>query len=73
MSQGAGIITYHRLNETYLLSRRVPDSLITNVILPLARKMYWVGDVTITCPQTGYSALITVPRNLSCASVLCSG
>jgi hypothetical protein len=56
--QGAAAINFHRINESYFLSRRIPDTVITNVILPLTRKMYWNGEISISCPQTGFSAVI---------------
>ncbi|PRP77945.1 oxysterol binding family protein, member 7 [Planoprotostelium fungivorum] len=54
VTEGSGFINLDRRNEQYELVRKTPGMVIKNVIWG-TRKMYWAGEVCITCPKTGYT------------------
>jgi hypothetical protein len=44
-----------RFNETYELTKCLPDMVVRNVVWG-KKYIMWEGDVTMTCPQTGLTA-----------------
>jgi len=52
VTEGNGFINVDKRNEQYELVRKTPGMVIKNVIWG-TRKMFWAGDVCITCAKTG--------------------
>jgi hypothetical protein len=52
---GALVLTSKRFNESYELTKCIPDMVVRNVVWG-KKYIMWEGDVTMTCPQTGYTA-----------------
>jgi hypothetical protein len=46
-----------RFNETYELTKCLPDMVVRNVVWG-KKYIMWEGEVTMSCPQTGYTAFI---------------
>eukprot|EP01117_Protostelium_nocturnum_P006323 TRINITY_DN2282_c0_g1_i2.p1 TRINITY_DN2282_c0_g1~~TRINITY_DN2282_c0_g1_i2.p1 ORF type:complete len:716 (-),score=260.67 TRINITY_DN2282_c0_g1_i2:118-2265(-) len=54
VTEGSGFLNIEKRNEQYELVRKTPGMVIKNVIWG-TRRMYWAGDVQITCAKTGYT------------------
>jgi len=57
VTEGTGLLNAPNFGETYELTKMTPNMLIKNVIWG-TKKIFWDGDVTISCPQTRYSATL---------------
>jgi hypothetical protein len=55
VTDGNGVIHCAKHNEIYELPRRTPDMVIKNVVWG-TKKIFWSGEVQITCAKTGYTA-----------------
>eukprot|EP01114_Cavostelium_apophysatum_P019741 TRINITY_DN6443_c0_g1_i3.p1 TRINITY_DN6443_c0_g1~~TRINITY_DN6443_c0_g1_i3.p1 ORF type:complete len:758 (+),score=220.97 TRINITY_DN6443_c0_g1_i3:191-2464(+) len=55
VTEGAATINVESFKEEYEMPKRTPDMVIKNVIFG-TRKIFWGGEVTISCAKTGYSA-----------------
>jgi hypothetical protein len=53
----SGYETINFENETYEISKCIPDMVIRNVVWG-KKYIMWIGDIDITCPDTGYIAKI---------------
>jgi len=54
---GALQIVSKRFGETYELTKCLPDMVVRNVVWG-KKYIMWEGQVTMTCPQTGYTAFL---------------
>lgn len=50
-------LTSKRFNETYELTKCIPDMVVRNVVWG-KKYIMWEGEVTMTCPQTGITAFL---------------
>jgi hypothetical protein len=57
VTEGAAVLNCERFKEQYEVAKRTPDMTVRNVIIG-TKRIYWTGDVSITCPKTGYSAFL---------------
>jgi len=49
-TSGAAQLTFEKLNETYIFDRK-PDLFVKHLVIG-SKKIYWEGEVTITCAHT---------------------
>jgi len=54
----SGPVTITTNEETFELTRTVPDLNICNTVMPGKKYIIWTGEVRISCPQSGYVASI---------------
>lgn len=73
VTEGPTAVTVEDRLETYELSKSLPDMMIKNVVwgnelfpmgVPLnfelgTKRIFWSGDLSITCPKTGFSVVLT--------------
>eukprot|EP01114_Cavostelium_apophysatum_P001644 TRINITY_DN11443_c0_g1_i1.p1 TRINITY_DN11443_c0_g1~~TRINITY_DN11443_c0_g1_i1.p1 ORF type:complete len:370 (-),score=81.26 TRINITY_DN11443_c0_g1_i1:97-1206(-) len=59
---GGGEINCRRLNETYIIPKLLPNMAVKNLIFG-SKKIYWEGDLTVSCPQSGVTAEIHFSRS----------
>jgi len=62
VTDGAAVINCEKLNEQYQLPKRVPDMVVRNLILG-TKKVYWEGDIKISCSQTGFSSSLKFSKS----------
>jgi len=55
-TSGAVFVTHN--NETYEMTKCLPDMVIRNVVFG-KKYIMWEGDITVSCPSSGYTALIS--------------
>eukprot|EP00027_Filamoeba_sp_ATCC50430_P009187 CAMPEP_0168561338 /NCGR_PEP_ID=MMETSP0413-20121227/11542_1 /TAXON_ID=136452 /ORGANISM="Filamoeba nolandi, Strain NC-AS-23-1" /LENGTH=767 /DNA_ID=CAMNT_0008592703 /DNA_START=91 /DNA_END=2394 /DNA_ORIENTATION=- len=55
VTDGAAYITCDKYGEQYELPRRTPDMVIKNVVWG-TKRIYWSGELSISCAKTGYFA-----------------
>jgi hypothetical protein len=58
-TEGKSFIHLPDHDEIYEMSKGLPDMIITNVILG-TKRVFWDGDVSLSCPKTGYHAKMTL-------------
>jgi hypothetical protein len=62
VTEGSAVITCSKFKEQYEIAKRTPDMVVKNVIFG-TKRIYWSGDVTISCPKTRYSASFSFKEN----------
>jgi len=56
----SGQLVLRTLRDTFEFSKCVPDLKIGNVINPGPKYIMWIGDVQLSCPESGYYATIQI-------------
>lgn len=53
-----GAVTIKNRWEQYEMTKLTPDLAIKNVLLWGPKRIYWLGEVVLTCPKNRYSAVL---------------
>jgi len=68
VTSGGGKLTLNKFNETYEFPKRTPDMVVRNLIFG-KKKIFWEGDVSITCKETNYTVSLNFAKSGSDNSV----
>jgi hypothetical protein len=55
VTEGPAMISVEDRGEQYEMSKCLPDMVIRNVVWG-TKRIFWSGEISVTCPTTGYSA-----------------
>eukprot|EP01116_Phalansterium_solitarium_P021643 TRINITY_DN680_c1_g1_i1.p1 TRINITY_DN680_c1_g1~~TRINITY_DN680_c1_g1_i1.p1 ORF type:complete len:950 (-),score=407.06 TRINITY_DN680_c1_g1_i1:787-3636(-) len=57
VTAGAALIRAEQLDEEYEMTKCLPDMKIARIVWGV-KKIFWTGEISISCPKTGYSATV---------------